>query len=335
MIGEDEFEGKKVLSMMKRQFNILKEGDVQTRKAAILEVQQLLQKYKVDMRYSDMEEILLEFSKILLQCFSDKSEKIRETSVAIYSELISRSSDISPYLRYVYEALVERLNCRDLEGVEGLDERLVPTPSQKPQQMRKLVEQSEPTRFGLLELAGVLVETIDEEAMRHHIDETIAILSALLMDPCSDVQLRACKLASDFLTRFKGLVFHFTTRIARAILNPLASKKSPIKIAAIQTLSDLLYCGTWKYTSDVFDILVGYKDPNYVQIREFYESSNNYNYFATLINHQNVNVREAFLRMVGDLLISLPDRTDVETRLIPYLLTGLFDPFPEIQVNYY
>ena len=36
--------------------------------------------------------------------------------------------------------------------------------------------------------------------------------------------------------------------------------------------------------------------------------------------------------MVADLLISLPDKYDVETRLIPYFLTGFFDDFKEIRV---
>ena len=76
---------------------------------------------------------------------------------------------------------------------------------------------------------------------------------------------------------------------------------------------------------DVFDILVGFRDPNSVPIKDFYEYSVNINYFSLFINHKNVTVREAFLRFTGDLLISLPDKCDIEPRVIPYLLSGLFD----------
>lgn len=104
-----------------------------------------------------------------------------------------------------------------------------------------------------------------------------------------------------------------------------------MKIAALQTLNDILYCGSWKYTVDVFDVLVGFRDPNSVPIRDFYEYTHNINYFALFINHKNVTVREAFLRFVGDILVSLPDKCDIEARMVPYLLSGFFDPHKSIQ----
>lgn len=92
-----------------------------------------------------------------------------------------------------------------------------------------------------------------------------------------------------------------------------------------------MYCGSWKYTVDVFDVLVGFRDPNSVPIRDFYEYTHNINYFALFINHKNVTVREAFLRFVGDILVSLPDKCDIEARMVPYLLSGFFDPHKSIQ----
>lgn len=37
--------------------------------------------------------------------------------------------------------------------------------------------------------------------------------------------------------------------------------------------------------------MVGFKDPNYVPIKAFYEYTININYFATLINDPSVKVR--------------------------------------------
>lgn len=327
----DSFDAMKIISRIRRLLNTLKENDLQVRKRAIQEVKDTLDEFKLDMDSTDMESILLEFSKILLQCFADPSEKIREASIQIYLELLARSRDILPYLKYIFEILVQRLNCTNLEGTEGMDPRMIPTPSQKPHRMVKLVEESEVVRETLLELAKTLVEVMSPESMREYIDDTIAILSVLLMDPYDQIQIKACKLVSEFVVSFRELVFHFTVKLARSLLLPLTAKKSSVKIAAIQALHDVLFCGTWKYTSDVFDILVGFKDPNYVAIKEFYEPSHGLNYLATLINSPNPSVREAFLQMVCDLLIALPDRVDIETRLIPYFLTGLFDDFAEIR----
>lgn len=209
---------------------------------------------------------------------------------------------------------------------------MIPAASQKPHKMARIVEDSEHVREKLLDLAKTLVEIVTPENMRFFIDDMISIISALLMDPVPDIQMKACKLMSAFVVNFKELVFHFTLKLTRSVLLPLSSKRSAVKIAAIQALQDLLYCGTWKYTVEIFDVLVGFKDPNYVAIKEFYEPLHNLNYFASLINSSNPSVREAFIQFIGDLFTSLPDKVDVECRLLPYLMSGLFDDFDEIKV---
>jgi len=95
-----------------------------------------------------------------------------------------------------------------------------------------------------------------------------------------------------------------------------------------------LYLGTWKYTVDVFDILVGFRDPNTIAIKEFYEPSHNINYMALFVNHRNVVVREAFLRFCGDLMTALPDKFDIRARVFPYILTGFFDEHKSINVSF-
>lgn len=65
-------------------------------------------------------------------------------------------------------------------------------------------------------------------------------------------------------------------------------------IAALEAMREVLYCGTWKFSVFVMEVLTGFKDPNTVAIREFYEPGHNYNYLALLINNDNINVREAF-----------------------------------------
>jgi len=40
--------------------------------------------------------------------------------------------------------------------------------------------------------------------------------------------------------------------MGRAVLLPLVSKKSKIRIAALNTLTAILWCGLWKYNAFVF-----------------------------------------------------------------------------------
>ena len=79
------------------------------------------------------------------------------------------------------------------------------------------------------------------------------------------------------------MLLHFTEMLARALLLPLISKKSKVRIAALDALGAVLYCGVWKYNAFVFENLVGFRDPNSVPIKDFYEPSHNINYLATLI----------------------------------------------------
>jgi len=72
---------------------------------------------------------------------------------------------------------------------------------------------------------------------------------------------------------------------------PLVSKKSKVRIAALHALTALFWVGLWKYNAFVFENLVGFRDPNSVPIKDFYEPSNNVNYLATFANDPNIKVR--------------------------------------------
>lgn len=78
-------------------------------------------------------------------------------------------------------------------------------------------------------------------------------------------------------------------------------------------------------------------------IKAFYEPMHNINYLvtkcilsnhlmqATLITDPKQQVREMFIRSVGDWLTVLTDRWDHHPRLVPYILSGLFDVDQDIQ----
>ena len=71
--------------------------------------------------------------------------------------------------------------------------------------------------------------------------------------------------------------------------------------------------------------MVGFRDPNIVPIKDFYDPSTKLNYFATFVADRSVAVGECFYHTVADLLHRLPDKTDHEGTLFPYLISGLYD----------
>ena len=57
--------------------------------------------------------------------------------------------------------------------------------------------------------------------------------------------------------------------MARAILLPLVNPKSKIRIAALTAMTSVLYCGIWKHNAFIMEILIGFRDPNSVLLKEF------------------------------------------------------------------
>lgn len=73
------------------------------------------------------------------------------------------------------------------------------------------------------------------------------------------------------------------------------------------------------------DILIGYEDPNFVKIKSFYNPSIGYNYLAMLVKDSNVKVWEVFYGVLETWIMELKDREEHIHRILPYLLSGLFD----------
>jgi hypothetical protein len=82
-------------------------------------------------------------NKDLLKNLADSSEFNRENSLTIIIELLQRCTRITPFLPYIFAALIDRTNCNDLEGIASLPEKMRPSPGQKPKVLIKLVENCE------------------------------------------------------------------------------------------------------------------------------------------------------------------------------------------------
>ena len=77
--------------------------------------------------------------KELIRCYYDSAEANRENSINLTIELLTRCKNIYNFLPYIMEALKDRTNCVDLEGVDKLPEKMRPSPGQKPKVMLKII----------------------------------------------------------------------------------------------------------------------------------------------------------------------------------------------------
>ena len=121
--------------------------------------------------------------------------------------------------------------------------------------------------------------------------------------------------------------------MGRSLFTAFVHRHSVVRIAGLRALFDVMCAGAWKTSYSVLEHMVGFRDPNIVPIAEFYEPQTKVNYFAMLVQDRSVSVRKCFYQTMAKLLLDLPDRIDMEGRIFPYLISGLYDENDGVRKN--
>jgi hypothetical protein len=206
-----------------------------------------------------------------------------------------------------------------------------PPPSQKPKVIVSPPEPSEEVRLQLAEIVSLMIKATISDCFRAYIDDLIDILCTLAMDPYGEVIREACDAYYHLCNNDTEILYHFGTIMARSTFNALTHKHAKVRCAGLKALNAIMYCGTWKFTVDVFEALIGFRDPHSVPIKDFYEPSIKLNYFARFVTDRSVLVRETFYKTLANWLLKLPDKVDHEGRILPYMLSALNDENDTIQ----
>ena len=231
--------------------------------------------------------------------------------------------------------MVDKLDCNDLEGVGNLPEDIRPTPSQNPHIIIKTTESIEEIRILYVKLLETL--TINENSSlddyRLFVQDIVNITRTLCMDPCVKVATTACEFVSSLAPHFgKDLLFYFNSILSRGLLYGLSHKQAKLRLAALNAIDKLMYCSPFKKNVEIMEQLMGFRDPHIVPIKDFYEPSTKFNYYAYLASDSNMVVLKRFYEVISSWMLDTEDRGEHEPRLIPYILTGLFDKNEDIAV---
>ena len=270
-------------------------------------------------------EILPQIQKLLYKRFSDAVEKNRELACLIVKEFFSKVDDLSLSIPYLVPIVISRLNCEDLEGIDYLPEAMRPTANQKALVMIDPPETSEAVRLLISEIMTIMVSSTVYDILRPYTQDIINIARALSMDPAGQVIIEGCSLMKEFAMSGQENLIHFCEVMGRALFTAFVHKHAKVRMAGLKALFDVMVCGKWKHSHLILSHMVGFRDPNIVPIKDFYEPSTKLNYFASFVVDRSVAVRECFYRTIGDMLARLPDKEDHEGRLFPYLISGLYD----------
>jgi hypothetical protein len=155
------------------------------------------------------------------------------------------------------------------------------------------------------------------------------------MDPYGNVIIEGSNAMIEFCSSGGDQLLHFAENMARSLFTAFTNKHAKVRIAGLKAFHQVLYCGVWKFNANIMEHIVGFRDPNLVPIRDFYEFTTKLNYFAMFVADRSTVVREFFYKTMASLMIRLPDKKDHEGRVFPYLISGLYDHNDDIRSAVY
>ncbi len=156
------------------------------------------------------------------------------------------------------------------------------------------------------------------------IQDLVNINRTLTIDPNPEVILAALDFMKKISVHLKELLFYFNSILSRSLYLALTHRQSKLRVAGLEAVEKLMYISPFKKNIEIMEQMIGFRDPNLVPIKDFYEPSAKINYFALLSGDTSSVVLKKYFETLTNWLLYVEDRFDHECRLLPYIITGLF-----------
>ena len=185
----------------------------------------------------------------------------------------------------------------------------------------------------LAEIVTIIVKQTVFDCLRANIDSFVNIIRAICMDPYGKVVIEGCNAMIEFCYNGGDQLLHFAETLSRSLFTAYTNKHAKVRIAGLKAFHQVLYCGLYKFNANIMEYMIGFRDPNVLNIKDFYEYTTKLNYFAMFVADRSTVVREHFYKTMANLMIKLPDKKDHEGRVFPYIISGLYDQNDDIRCS--
>ena len=328
-------------ALFARTINALTEDNHVTRRSALNYLASSLRTCEeIDLRTDVFVEVV---AKPLLRRFADKNEKCRELAILTLLENIEvcKEDAVESLLAYCFPVLQERLNLAG--GSDGENRSLIEIGAELLQashvnrvdiadfariskQRGWPLEPSEEVRLLLVKLLRKIMH-YGSHVLKPYAQECCEILLVLTHDPFHEILLENSKCLKEFADVMGNKLWMISKILLAAFALNLSHRRQAVRVAVIEAISPLVFTGAHESLLD----LCSFRDPNVVPIRAFFGNDIKINYMGKLITDSCVKVRRTLVRTVGSWMLELPERRDHESRLLPYVLSGLIDEDEEVQ----
>lgn len=143
-------------------------------------------------------------------------------------------------------------------------------------------------RLLIAEIVTIMVSSTVFDCMRPYTQELVNVLRALCMDPAGDVVIEGCSAMREFAISGADQLIHFCEVMGRALFTAFVHRHAKVRCAGLRSLYDVMVCGKFKHSHLILSHMVGFRDPNIVPIKDFYDPSTKLNYFACFVGDRSV-----------------------------------------------
>ena len=270
-------------------------------------------------------------AKPLLRRFEDASEPVRELAVGTFAALVDRAEDrVLEMLPYAVPVLRERQGpIEDAFFVLGEAEaeranaRVDPRSGAPRSLASTLSPPTEPCEEIRVRTMALLTRLVRASALGFapYASDAAAIFTRATEDAHHEVVVEACACLRALVSILDRRLTPVSKKLAWTFAPNLTHRRAKVRVATLEAMRPLIHCGAHETILD----LVAFKHPNLVPIKAFYGEDRKVNYFGKLATDDNAQTRLAFVETLRDWMTTLVERTDHESRLLPYVLSAMSD----------
>lgn len=304
--------------------------------------------------------LFLDLFKPMLKSFQDPVEKVRERMIQCWLHCIqgyckaeSPVLDWSYVLPYFFPTFVRSFVSAEWEYDDKLQVfihnhaahaalkrgRVTSFPEEQLSHVAQpFAEPSEELRLLLLELLSKVLQAVFEQQshslLHPYFFDLLSVGLTGLRDAFAPVGIASCTLLRQLTTNLPQAIQPIAKALVVQLKELLTHRHASVRVEALKTIERVVSCPHVEKCkgagSEAILELLGHQDENVLPIAAFYTRQTKLNLFAKLDQDAALSVRRQFYHTIQHWLLELPDRFDYETRLLPYLLSALNDPCPDI-----
>ncbi|GAW81346.1 hypothetical protein, conserved [Plasmodium gonderi] len=262
----------------------------------------------------------------LLLVFDKKEEKYVLLVLYIFLMLLNENS-INKYFTYIIDCLINILNVHECTlPIDEINDN-IRLFDHKPMILNTYLV-NENARYFLFSYFCFLTCTISKQKFMSHADKIIRVCLVGIFDQCCEINCLMMNFIQEIIEQVEDHYINYHYIISTCLLKCLCNKYSKVKIKCMDTLTKLILNNNNSKSYKIIEMLVGYKDPNVIPIKCFYDHTYvNINYLCNLYNDKSVKVKFNFYSFLFILLYEFNESNDFITFLMPYLFSACCDNY--------